>query len=80
MPIYEYSCLDCGTQFETIRSMKDADTVIRCKECESRNTKRRLSVFAAHSEGGIVAGCGGGVCDGEGGCGGNCGCGHSHNS
>lgn len=25
MPIYEYTCQDCGKHFETLRSMKDAD-------------------------------------------------------
>ncbi len=69
MPIYEYVCHDCGYQFDAIRQMKDADQPIQCQKCESENTKRKLSVFFASSEGraiasssGGCAGCGSGSC------------------
>lgn len=61
MPIYEYVCLDCGVQFESIRSMKDADEPIACHKCESKHTSRMLSVFFASSGGRVVAG-GGSSC------------------
>jgi putative FmdB family regulatory protein len=77
MPIYEYKCLDCGLRFDALRSMKDADSVIACKACQSEQTTRKVSVFYANSGGRVVAGggCGGGGC---GGCtGGSCSsCGH----
>ena len=56
MPIYEYECLDCGEQFETMRAMKDADAPIECGACESAHTARMLSVFFAQSGGRVVAG------------------------
>lgn len=43
MPIYEYACEDCGSEFEAlIRS----DTVAECPRCHSTQLARRLSVFA----------------------------------
>ena len=76
MPIYEYVCKDCGSHFDMLRSMKDADKVARCKNCFSETTTRALSVFYAQAEGRAVTSSGG--CSGCGG--GSCGsCGHSHN-
>jgi putative FmdB family regulatory protein len=77
MPIYEYVCDDCGAQYEALRPMKDADSPISCKNCESRKTKRAISAFFAQSNGRVIAGDSGGC----GSCaGGSCsGCGHSHN-
>jgi len=68
MPIYEYICKDCGAQFESLRSMKDADSPITCKKCLGIHTIRTLSVFNAHSSGQVIAGasqsCGCGNCSG----------------
>ena len=68
MPIYEYVCKDCGYEFDSLRSMKNTGT--HCiKKCESKQTKRMLSVFFAQSEGHPVTttthqcgGCNGGSC------------------
>jgi len=69
MPIYEYTCQECGLRFDALRSMKDADSPIPCKACRSEQTRRAISVFFASSEGRPVAaassGCGscqGGSC------------------
>ena len=74
MPIYEYTCLDCNARFDALRAIKDADSPIACKKCESKHTKRALSVFYAQSGSRTVAGTGGGCA----GCaGGSCSsCGH----
>jgi putative FmdB family regulatory protein len=77
MPIYEYTCLDCGERFEALRSMKDADATIPCKKCEGNRTTRQVSACYAQSGGRIVAG----SASAAGGCagcaGGSCaGCGH----
>ena len=49
MPLYEYSCRDCGRRFEQIVFGK---TVPACPSCESRKVSKLLSVFAvASSEG-----------------------------
>jgi putative FmdB family regulatory protein len=54
MPLYEYICLDCRTQFDILRSMKDADAPIACQDCLGENTSRMLSLFFAHSDGRAV--------------------------
>jgi putative FmdB family regulatory protein len=70
MPIYEYYCTDCGERFEIIRSIKEADSPILCKTCQSNHTHRAVSVFYAQSGTRIIAGgnnascaaCSGGSC------------------
>ncbi|MBW6466616.1 MAG: zinc ribbon domain-containing protein [Brevefilum sp.] len=68
MPIYEYACLDCQAEFETIRSIKDADASIQCPQCHGDQTRRKLSLFNATSSGRSLAGvtscstCSGGSC------------------
>ncbi|MBC7225305.1 MAG: zinc ribbon domain-containing protein [Anaerolineae bacterium] len=49
MPIYEYRCAECGTEFQELRPMAQADAPIRCPHCGSQDTQRVLSLFAAHS-------------------------------
>jgi putative FmdB family regulatory protein len=56
MPVYEYICLDCDTKFDALRSMSKADAPIECENCASGHTSRLISLFAAHSNGKIVAG------------------------
>jgi len=71
MPIYEYSCPQCGSEFE---KLVDSRTVVACPSCESAQVTRRLSVFrpavgsrfASIPAGGSA---GGGGCCGGGGCG-----------
>ena len=47
MAIYEYSCQQCGQQFQARRSMKDADSPIDCPKCGNPKAKRGLSLFFA---------------------------------
>ena len=77
MPLYEYYCAECRNTFDTLRSMDKADATIQCKHCESRQTSRVLSVFAAHSKrASSNAPAQAPVAMGGGCCGGACGCGH----
>jgi putative FmdB family regulatory protein len=69
MPLYEYVCLDCEQVFDALRSMREADDPIACTRCRGDQTSRKISLFAAHSDGKVVAGggksctsCYGGVC------------------
>ncbi|MBE3143719.1 MAG: zinc ribbon domain-containing protein [Planctomycetes bacterium] len=69
MPVYEYTCTNCGYKFDALRSMKDADNPIECKECNSVHTHRMLSKIFAQSNGkslntnsGGCSGCSGGTC------------------
>ncbi len=56
MALYEYVCLDCGSRFDALRSMKDADALIECVKCNSDHTSRTISVFNAQSGGRVLAG------------------------
>jgi putative FmdB family regulatory protein len=52
MPIYEYSCEDCGTKFEKlVRRASDAPG-IECPSCGKTHLRQELSTFAAHAGGG----------------------------
>jgi len=51
MPLYEYQCASCGSAFEQLRRMQDADQDLECPRCASREVKRQLSTFAAHTAG-----------------------------
>ena len=53
MPIYEYHCANCGTTFELMRPMAQADDEAPCEGCGGTQARRILSTFAAFSsEGG----------------------------
>ncbi|HOU15231.1 MAG TPA: zinc ribbon domain-containing protein [Anaerolineae bacterium] len=54
MPIYEYSCQECGARFDARRAMKDADAPIACPVCGAAKAKRGLSLFFASSSGGAI--------------------------
>ena len=48
MPIYEYACKSCGSEFETlVRS----STVPDCPSCHSTDLEKKLSVFATAAAG-----------------------------
>jgi len=44
MPLFEYSCNDCGRAFERIVPRHDSQT--DCPHCASVNIEKQLSVFA----------------------------------
>ena len=47
MPIYEYSCDDCGTKFEKlVRRTADAGAV-ECPSCGEKHLTQEMSTFAA---------------------------------
>ena len=61
MPLYEYECSGCGTRFDALRSMSEADDPIACPQCEGKESQRMISLFSAVGEQGVVAG-GGSSC------------------
>ncbi len=74
MPIYEYICDDCKTEFEKIVINKQQE--IACPKCASKKAAIQLSVFATTANGSSAStksstsfSGGGGSC-----CGGGCGC------
>ena len=46
MPLYEYSCRDCESQFELLVRGSEQP---HCPECESERLERLLSAPAAHT-------------------------------
>lgn len=65
MPIYEYHCADCDTDFEKLRPMSKANAPAPCVHCGGQHTKRAISLFSALSKSGngeshSVSGTGGG--------------------
>ena len=50
MPIYEYNCSNCGKEFEKLMGFSDPNiNSPDCPDCQSNDTKRRLSKVAAFS-------------------------------
>jgi len=56
MPIYEYTCKDCNTEFEKyVRSMT-AEVEVRCPHCGGTHVKKGWSVFGSGSLEGSLGG------------------------
>lgn len=49
MPLYEYECKHCGSQFEQLVFNRESKIV--CKFCGGQNVMRRLSTFAISTAG-----------------------------
>ncbi|MGB2855797.1 MAG: zinc ribbon domain-containing protein [Dehalococcoidia bacterium] len=49
MPVYEYSCTECGLKFELLRPMSQVNLDATCPRC-SNGARRVLSTFAAFSK------------------------------
>ncbi|MFO7946219.1 MAG: zinc ribbon domain-containing protein [Armatimonadota bacterium] len=68
MPLYEYSCEQCGHTFEKLMQMKSRDeNDVACPECGSDEVRRLISTFAIgkSSSGGGTSGssCSTGLCN-----------------
>ena len=46
MPMYEYLCRDCGSQYEQLRRMSEAENNLACPACDSTSVDLLLSAFA----------------------------------
>ncbi|MBE0425532.1 MAG: zinc ribbon domain-containing protein [Nitrospirae bacterium] len=47
MPVYEYICKDCGSEFLVFLSIKEFESnpKIRCSKCQSDNVNKKLTLF-----------------------------------
>lgn len=65
MPIFEYSCNDCGSQFDILHKGAENPELIQCPDCKSRSASKKFSSFAASTGTGSVPapGCETGSCD-----------------
>lgn len=46
MPIFEYTCSQCGHCFESLILSKEGLDKVSCPNCESRSVDKQLSVFS----------------------------------
>jgi putative FmdB family regulatory protein len=54
MPIYEYTCQDCDTQFEKFVRSMTSKVEVKCPHCGGTHVKKGWSVFGTGaSEGGL---------------------------
>ena len=53
MPLYDYQCQQCESDFTELRRTSEMDSPISCPECGSMETRRSLSCF---SVGGTISG------------------------
>jgi len=58
MPIYEYSCEQCGMEFEML--VFNRSESVACPACEGRQVKKKFSVFGMKSGGTFVSSAGSG--------------------
>ena len=77
MPIFEFTCEDCGTAFEKLVRRSSEDDVA-CPSCGQAHVKQEMSTFAARATGGesnapqqSMGGCPAGMCGSPGMCGRN---------
>jgi putative FmdB family regulatory protein len=45
MPIYEFHCEKCDSDFEQLFRSMDAEAKARCPRCGAARTRRKLSLF-----------------------------------
>jgi putative FmdB family regulatory protein len=74
MPLYEYFCASCGSKFEALRPMTQADAPLACPRCTYDGAARVISTCAvisrtnggsrliASSQSAGCGSCGGGHC------------------
>ncbi len=73
MPIFEYRCEDCGSQFEKLVRHSDPSAP-HCPSCGASRLEQQLSTFAAHGASAAApapasGGCPAGMCRTPGLCG-----------
>ena len=51
MPMYEYTCHDCGKEFSIVESLRqhEAAKKVACAACGSKNVERRWSEVAVET-------------------------------
>lgn len=60
MPIYEYSCKKCGTQFDVFQSIGATNENLNCPSCGEPKPERIFSTFGSGSSSSVSSSAGGG--------------------
>ena len=48
MPIFEYQCASCSSEFEKL--VRASSPAVECPVCRSTDLRKKLSTFSAHSK------------------------------
>jgi len=48
MPIFEYQCGSCGSEFEKL--IRTSSPAAECPTCQSKDLRKKLSTFSEHSK------------------------------
>ena len=52
MPLFEFSCLDCGIEFETLVLKYSEISDVACPSCGGKKLEEKVSSFASVSKNG----------------------------
>ncbi|UCG77299.1 MAG: zinc ribbon domain-containing protein [Nitrospirota bacterium] len=55
MPIYEYSCNECGEEFSLIQPIGSSEEDTECVKCGSKKVHKLISSFSSFSAGSLDA-------------------------
>jgi len=56
MPIYEYTCTDCNSQFEKFVRTMSSTVEVKCPTCGGTHVKKGWSIFGTGGTDGSLAG------------------------
>ena len=51
MPIFEYTCSNCGHKFEKLILSASRERQLKCPECSSGDVQKAISLFGTTSSG-----------------------------
>ena len=74
MPMYEFICGECETDFEKLVASAGAASSVECPSCGSKKVHKKLSVFAKAATGAGPSSYSSGFSGGGHCCGGSCSC------
>ena len=63
MPIYEYTCQSCQSEFELLIGPSSGKP--GCPDCGSKKVQKKFSTFAAHQPSASMSACSEGGCPGS---------------
>lgn len=54
MPVYTYTCKDCGEKFDLLIGVSSEKAELKCKKCNSKNIQKTFSPFSVGDSGNKV--------------------------
>ena len=62
MPIFEYKCTECNSNYDVFHKTKEKEEDIVCPSCSSKSHVKLMSAFSSVMSSGSSSGCEGGSC------------------